>query len=136
MSNRFLCFLSKFRKIIPYANICYAFLSISPFNECVEILSFTAEHTIVFYTSGFNDNERKELYANGGLAKSAVLLPLIIEHKKEDFLSPLSDSCGIQTHNLLIRSQMLYSVELRSRPYRVFFAIASAKVVTSFQTAK
>ena len=24
------------------------------------------------------------------------------------------DSCGIQTHNLLIRSQMLYSVELRS----------------------
>ena len=26
-----------------------------------------------------------------------------------------SDSDGIQTHNLLIRSQMLYSVELRSR---------------------
>ncbi len=26
----------------------------------------------------------------------------------------LCDSCGIQTHNLLIRSQMLYSVELRS----------------------
>ncbi len=27
----------------------------------------------------------------------------------------ISDSCGIQTHNVLIRSQMLYSVELRSR---------------------
>ena len=27
------------------------------------------------------------------------------------------DSCGIQTHNLLIRSQMLYSVELRSHPF-------------------
>ena len=27
---------------------------------------------------------------------------------------PDGDSCGIQTHNLLIRSQMLYSVELRS----------------------
>ena len=26
-----------------------------------------------------------------------------------------SDSGGIQTHNLLIRSQMLYSVELRSQ---------------------
>ena len=26
----------------------------------------------------------------------------------------LSDPGGIQTHNLLIRSQMLYSVELRS----------------------
>ncbi len=26
----------------------------------------------------------------------------------------LSDSGGIQTHNLLIRSQMLYSVELRN----------------------
>ena len=30
------------------------------------------------------------------------------------WLSPDGDSCGIQTHNLLIRSQMLYSVELRS----------------------
>ncbi len=28
------------------------------------------------------------------------------------------DSGGIQTHNLLIRSQMLYSVELRSHPYK------------------
>ena len=30
------------------------------------------------------------------------------------WLSPDGDSGGIQTHNLLIRSQMLYSVELRS----------------------
>jgi hypothetical protein len=42
----------------------------------------TAEHIIVLYTSGFNDNERKELQANDGLASRAVLLPLIIEHKK------------------------------------------------------
>ncbi len=27
---------------------------------------------------------------------------------------PFRDSGGIQTHNLLIRSQMLYSVELRN----------------------
>ena len=31
------------------------------------------------------------------------------------FAKQESDSCGIQTHNLLIRSQMLYSVELRSQ---------------------
>ena len=30
------------------------------------------------------------------------------------------DSCRIQTCNLLIRSQMLYSVELRSRPSQIF----------------
>ena len=37
---------------------------------------------------------------------------------------PLGDSYRIQTYNLLIRSQMLYSVELRSR----YFRFASAKV--------
>ena len=36
----------------------------------------------------------------------------------------LSDSGGIQTHNLLIRSQMLYSVELRN----LRSLIAGAKV--------
>ena len=35
----------------------------------------------------------------------------------------LSDSCRIQTCNLLIRSQMLYSVELTNRFYYVFFVI-------------
>ena len=35
--------------------------------------------------------------------------------KEEACLLPLRDSCRIQTCNLLIRSQMLYSVELRSR---------------------
>ena len=41
------------------------------------------------------------------------------------------DFVGIQTQNLLIRSQMLYSVELRS-----LFAFASAKIRTSFETSK
>ena len=48
----------------------------------------------------------------------AQRLPLI--KKKETFLKKflsLCDSGGIQTHNLLIRSQMLYSVELRNHPY-------------------
>ena len=35
----------------------------------------------------------------------------------------LSDSCRIQTCNLLIRSQMLYSVELTNRLQYVFFVI-------------
>ena len=42
------------------------------------------------------------------------------------------DSRGIQTHNLLIRSQMLYSVELGS--LRSLFA--GAKVHTFFGTTK
>ena len=33
-----------------------------------------------------------------------------------------SDSGGIQTHNLLIRSQMLYSVELRSQSVMIINA--------------
>ena len=33
------------------------------------------------------------------------------------FFLSFSDSRGIQTHNLLIRSQMLYSVELGSRSF-------------------
>ena len=41
------------------------------------------------------------------------------------------DFVGIQTQNLLIRSQMLYSVELRS-----LFAFASAKIRTSFEMNK
>ena len=40
------------------------------------------------------------------------------EHEKRSYISATpyfsSDSRGIQTHNLLIRSQMLYSVELGS----------------------
>ena len=40
------------------------------------------------------------------------------------FMHFKSDSYRIQTYNLLIRSQMLYSVELRSR----YFCFASAKV--------
>ena len=42
----------------------------------------------------------------------------------ESIVTPLElpcDSCRIQTCNLLIRSQMLYSVELRSRS---LFAVA------------
>ena len=44
-----------------------------------------------------------------------------------------SDSGGIQTRNLLIRSQMLYSVELRS-PFAFHFR--AAKVRNIFVTAK
>ena len=44
------------------------------------------------------------------------------------------DSGGIQTHNLLIRSQMLYSVELRSQK-QSYFLIASAKLQLSAVTA-
>gem|GEM_PF-5166688 len=42
------------------------------------------------------------------------------------------DSRGIQTHNLLIRSQMLYSVELGS----LSFLKASAKVRSFWETTK
>ena len=43
--------------------------------------------------------------------------------KGSDYSLPLCDSGGIQTHNLLIRSQMLYSVELRNQS--VFFSAFS-----------
>ena len=43
-----------------------------------------------------------------------------------------SDPHRIQTCNLLIRSQMLYSVELRSR----YFSFASAKVYTILLSRK
>ena len=45
----------------------------------------------------------------------------------------LRDSWGIQTLNLLIRSQMLYSVELRSRPS---FEESAAKVHAIFLRCK
>ena len=51
----------------------------------------------------------------------------------------LCDSGGIQTHNLLIRSQMLYSVELRnlcSSCSSVISLKASAKVRTFSETTK
>ena len=35
------------------------------------------------------------------------------------------DSGGIQTHNLLIRSQMLYSVELRNHPYLCIISLTT-----------
>ena len=64
---------------------------------------------------------------------------LVIKQKKVETKSKLSfplificDSDRIQTCNLLIRSQMLYSVELRS----LHFRIASAKVTTFFETTK
>ena len=44
--------------------------------------------------------------------------------KRRNFSKLLpSDSCRIQTCNLLIRSQMLYSVELTNRFYYVFLVI-------------
>ena len=43
-------------------------------------------------------------------------------------MQPLGDRDRIQTCNRLIRSQLLYSVELRGH----YFLIASAKVVLSF----
>ena len=47
------------------------------------------------------------------------------------------DSDGIQTRNLLIRSQMLYSVELRSQAFAiVLFLNCGAKVGSFFHTTK
>ena len=46
----------------------------------------------------------------------------------------LCDSYRIQTYNLLIRSQMLYSVELRSQK-QSYCLIASAKLQLSAVTA-
>ena len=51
---------------------------------------------------------------------------------------PFGDSCRIQTCNLLIRSQMLYSVELRShlRFHHFLFLKSGAKVHVFFILAK
>ena len=51
---------------------------------------------------------------------------------KSDGLHLSCDSGGIQTHNLLIRSQMLYSVELRNP----LFLFAGAKVRTFSELTK
>ena len=51
-----------------------------------------------------------------------------------NFFFLLCDSYRIQTYNLLIRSQMLYSVELRSQK-QSYFLIASAKLQLSAVTA-
>ena len=51
----------------------------------------------------------------------------------------LCDSGGIQTHNLLIRSQMLYSVELRNLRSCIqgrCSLFAGAKVRTFFESTK
>ena len=63
---------------------------------------------------------------NGDIAYSAT--PPVTR-----FEAKLCDSYRIQTYNLLIRSQMLYSVELTSH---AFFFIASAKVVSFYQIRK
>ncbi len=52
--------------------------------------------------------------------------------KRRPYQVSFCDTAGIQTLNLLIRSQMLYSVELRCHS----FVIASAKVVVYFKWAK
>ena len=57
------------------------------------------------------------------------------KEREEIVLSP-SDSCGIQTHNLLIRSQMLYSVELRSHPSREVFRDCECKSSNFFPNSK
>ena len=44
---------------------------------------------------------------------------LSVQKKKRTIADSLCDSGGIQTHNLLIRSQMLYSVELRNLSWRL-----------------
>ena len=69
---------------------------------------------------------------------------MAISIKKEDFTfvkssSNVCDSGRIQTCNLLIRSQMLYSVELRSLlllSIKCCSLIASAKVRIYFETPK
>ena len=58
---------------------------------------------------------------------------ILYENEEETMqVSSFCDSGGIQTHNLLIRSQMLYSVELRNLRSR--FAVA--KVRTFSQLTK
>ena len=77
------------------------------------------------------------IWKGGGGADSRFRFrDIVLIIRKGDRLSSLSpfscDSRGIQTHNLLIRSQMLYSVELGSLP----FCFAVAKVHTFYGTAK
>ena len=52
----------------------------------------------------------------------------MVENKKAQplMVALTCDSCRIQTCNLLIRSQMLYSVELRSHP----FCFCECKITT------
>ena len=74
----------------------------------------------------FRYRQRVLLLTKNSLKTSAVLTAASYRHhttkkKEENFLSPLGDSARIQTWNRLIRSQVLYSVELRSR-------IASANI--------
>ena len=45
---------------------------------------------------------------------------MILKQKKRGKILSFCDSRGIQTHNLLIRSQMLYSVELGSLNHASF----------------
>ena len=49
---------------------------------------------------------------------SLPVLTTYLPTRTTDF-HQVGDSCGIQTHNLLIRSQMLYSVELRSHSQQI-----------------
>ena len=67
---------------------------------------------------GIISNKRLPLYLSGEPFFVCNVLSEDINGRsasKFDALLLCSDSAGIQTRNLLIRSQMLYSVELRSR---------------------
>lgn len=58
------------------------------------------------------------------------------QRKTSKVFQPLTFSCdsgGIQTHNLLIRSQMLYSVELRNQS---FAFISELRVQRYYVSAK
>ena len=55
-----------------------------------------------------------------------------VQNKKGNRMVTLCDSCRIQTCNLLIRSQMLYSVELTNHFVVKSFPICECKVTTFF----
>ena len=66
----------------------------------------------MFFTSVYPDSKDQEYGSTEKFKRTGMLLHKKTAHHK---MGSLSDSDRIQTCNLLIRSQMLYSVELRSR---------------------
>ena len=99
---------------------------------CTSLLTLVPETSASTIPPPGQEHESKKCYVSGkrdsnsrpqpwqGCALPTELFPQTMIC----FMHFKSDSYRIQTYNLLIRSQMLYSVELRSR----YFCFASAKV--------
>ena len=107
-------------------SIALNFFTISLLHHSSYILRNETANKSFFLCSVRNQQKNRETLTH-------VNISLITSFKK--FLNRC-DSCRIQTCNLLIRSQMLYSVELRSRSLiacakvRLFWIIA--KIIGSF----